>query len=107
MKIDITRNREVLWVVCEAMEHDDVIDVIHQNSETDNPKSYDVIFTVNGVELDFQRIINRLMNCYQKEVEAKAQQLLIDKYEDLISEIDDIKERIEDQKERFKYDWEE
>lgn len=106
MKIEITKNQRVLWAICEAMKCDDMIDIIHQNSETDNPKSYDIIFTVNGVELDFQRVINRLMDCYQNEVTTKAQQLLLDKYEDLISEIDDIKERIDDQKEMFKYDWE-
>ena len=107
MQIDITKNNVVLWAFCEAIKKErELIKTVQDNSSTENPKSYDVVFTVNGVELNFERVLNQLLSCYNKDVEEKAKKLLTKKYEDLILEMEEITERINSQPKLFPYDWE-
>lgn len=107
MQIDITKNNVVLWAFCEAIGKErNLIKTVQDNSSTENPKSYDVVFTVNGVELDFERVLNQLLSCYNKDVENKAKKLLTQKYENLISEMEEITDRINSQSKLFPYDWE-
>ena len=108
MNIDITsiENKNVMWAVCHAVDGASETKQIIKNSKTDNPKSYDIIFTVNGVELDFEKIINALVEQYSLQVEKTAKKLLKDRFSSIIDGIDDIQERIDAQKDIFKYDWE-
>jgi hypothetical protein len=108
MNIDIAsiENKNVMWAICHAMNGNDEITKILNNSKTTHPKSYDVVFTVNGVELDFQKMINALVEQYSLQVEKTAKKLLKDRFSSIIDGIDDIQERIEAQKDIFKYDWE-
>ena len=108
MNIDITsiENKNVMWAVCHAVNGKSGTEEIMKNSKTDNPKSYDIVFTVNGVELDFQKIINTLVEQYSMQVEKTAKKLLKDRFSSIIDDIDDIQERIDAQKDIFKYDWE-
>lgn len=108
MNIDITsmENKNVMWAVCHAVNGASETKQIIKNSKTDNPKSYDIIFTVNGVELDFEKIINTLVEQYSLQVEKTAKKLLKDRFSSIIDGIDDIQERIDVQKDIFKYDWE-
>lgn len=108
MNIDITSidNKNVMWAVCHAVDGASETKQIIKNSKTDNPKSYDIIFTVNGVELDFEKIINTLVEQYSMQVEKTAKKLLKDRFSSIIDDIDDIQERIDAQKDIFKYDWE-
>ena len=108
MNIDITsmENKNVMWAVCHAVDGDGQTTQIMKNSKTDNPKSYDIVFTVNGVELDFQKIINTLVEQYNIQVEKSAKKLLKDRFSSIIDDLDDIQERIDNQKLIFKYDWE-
>jgi len=108
MNIDITsmENKNVMWAVCHAVDGDGQTVQIMKNSKTDNPKSYDIVFTVNGVELDFQKIINSLVEQYNIQVEKSAKKLLKDRFSSIIDDLDDIQERVDNQKLIFKYDWE-
>ena len=111
MNIDITsmENKNVMWAVCHAVENPlDDITKIQNNSKTKHPypKSYDIVFTVNGVELDFQKIINTLVEQYNIQVEKSAKKLLKDRFSSIIDDLDDIQERVDNQKLIFKYDWE-
>ena len=108
MNIDITSidNKNVMWAVCHAVNSISDTSKITKNSKTDNPKSYDIIFTVNGVELNFEKIINTLVEQYSMQVEKTAKKLLKDRFSSIIDDIDDIQERIDAQKDIFKYDWE-
>lgn len=91
------------WVVCEAVGKDrDLIKEMKRNADG----SYPIFFSVGGVELDFDKVIQRMNDCIHDMVAKKAQELLNEKYDDLISEIISIRNRIGEQKERFKYDWE-
>lgn len=108
MNIDITsmENKNVMWAVCHAVNGTSETELIQKNSKTDNPKSYDIIFTVNGVELDFQKMINTLVEQYNMQVEKSAKKLLKDRFSSIIDDLDDIQERVDNQKLIFKYDWE-
>ena len=92
-----------MWVVCTAVGKDhDLIDKMARNADG----SYPVFFSVGGVELDFDNVAKRLEENFEEAVAKKAQELLDNKYNDLLNEIDDMQERIKEQKARFKYEWE-
>lgn len=92
-----------MWIVCEAIGIDHhLIEKMEKNEDG----SYPVFFSVGGVELEFNNVGKRIEECFNDAVIKKAQELLDNKYNDLLNEIDDIQGRIKKQKERFKYDWE-
>lgn len=99
-----------MWLVCTAIgKNHKLIDKMQKNEDG----TYPVIFSVGGIELDFHRVaeriqeeIDRIENSVNERAMQKAQELLNEKYEDLIGEVYDIQERIKNQKERFKYEWE-
>lgn len=91
------------WVVCTAVGKDHDLIAKMQKNEDGN---YPVFFSVGGVELDFDNVANRIEECFGDAVTKKAQELLDNMYEGLVSEIYDMQDRIREQKERFKYDWE-
>lgn len=92
-----------MWVVCEAIgkDHD-----FPKKSKRNEDGSFSVMFSVGGVELDFNNVITAIKNSFNNAITEKAQGLLEEKYDDLLNEIDDMQKRIREQKERFKYDWE-
>ena len=93
-----------MWVVCEAIgKNHDLIDKMQKNEDG----SYTVVFTVGGIELDFNRLCERIDKATQELALEKAKEIVDGKYSDLINELYDIQERIEQQKkELFAYDWE-
>ena len=92
-----------MWLVCTAIgENHDLIDKMQKNEDG----TYPVVFSVGGVELDFGLVAKEIDKQLCDLIAQKAQELLNDRYEDLLSEITDIQERIENQKEKFRYDWE-
>lgn len=92
-----------MWIVCTAIGADhDLIDKMQKNEDG----SYPVVFTVGGVELNFDNVAKRIEECFDDAVAKKAQELLDEKYDSLIGEIYDMQERIKEHKQKFKYDWE-
>ena len=79
-----------------------LIDQMKQNDDG----TFDVVLTVGGVQLDFDRFTEVIENQLEELIEGEAQALLDKKYADLVCEIEDIQERIQNQKEKFKYDLE-
>lgn len=102
-KPSLTKEDFVTWVVCEAVGNDrDLIKEMKRNADG----SYPIFFSVGDVELDFNKVVQRMNDCFYDSVAKKAQELLNEKYGDLINEIDGIQEIIQHQKERFKYNYE-
>lgn len=91
-----------MWMICTAIgEKHDLIDKMKKNEDG----SYPVVFSVGGIELDFNRVAKRLEEQISELVRNRAEALLDEKYGSLIGEIMDIQERIKDQKESlFKYE---
>lgn len=92
-----------IWLIVAAMGKDTkLIDKMKKNEDG----SYPVIFSVGGVELDFNLVARRIDESINAMVADKAKSLLCESYGNLLDEINEIQERIESQKEIFRYDWE-
>lgn len=93
-----------LWVICSAIGDD------HEKAKQmkkNEDGTYPIVFSIGGVELDFDKVVKRLDEDLDRLVERKAQKLIDLRYEDLIKDIHDIQERLEYHKDRLKYEWEE
>lgn len=103
-KFDATKRNMAQRIVLESIgSNHHLIDKMKLNDEG----TFDVILTVGGVQLDFDRFAEVVEKQLEELIEGEAQALLDKKYADLVCEIEDIQERIQGQKERFKYEWEE
>ena len=100
-----------MWLVCTAIgKNHRLIDEMQKNADG----TYPVVFSVGGVELDFHKVaeriqeeIDRIESSVNERAMQKAEELIKEKYDNLIGELMDIQERIEHQKEMFfKYEWE-
>lgn len=93
-----------MWLICTAIgEKHELIDKMKKNEDG----SYPVVFSVGGIELDFNRVAKRVDEQISELVKNKAEALLDERYGNLLGEIMEIQERIKNQKENlFKYDWE-
>ena len=92
-----------MWLVCTCIgKNHELIDKMQKNEDG----SYPVVFSVGGIELDFSLVAKRIDEQVSELVTNKANELLEERYGDLLGEIMDIQERIKEQKERFRYDWE-
>ena len=91
-----------MWVICHAIGKDHHL--IHQMEHTE--EGWPIRFEVGGVELDFERVCDEIGKQFDDAVARKAQELLDEKYDELLTDIEDIRERIQAQKEKFKYNWE-
>lgn len=95
-----------LWLICAAINGDN--DKILKMVESEEDGIYPVKFEVGGVELDFSVVAKRIEDFIDERVASidelvasKVQEILDDKYGNLIKDISDIQERIYDQKEKF------
>lgn len=100
-----------MWLICTAIgKNHELIDKMKKNADG----TYPVVFSVGGVELDFYRVAERIQkeidiinNSINERAMQKAEELIKEKYDNLIGELIDIQERIEHQKKKFfKYEWE-
>lgn len=96
------KNKIEKWIIFTCVDHEFV-----NQMEKDGNGDIPITFTIGGVELDWDKVVNILESNYDDLVTEKAQLLLNEKYGDLINEIFDIQERIGMQKERFKWEHEE
>ena len=98
------RDSMEMWMIAAAIgEKHELINKMEKNEDG----SYPIIFSVGGIELDFSRVAKRVDEEISELVKKQAEDLLDEKYGDLIRDIMDIQERIKYQKESlFKYEWE-
>ena len=69
--------------------------------------TFPIEFSIGGISLDFSLVAKKIDENLYDMIKNKATNLLLNKYDDLISELEDIKERISYQKDTFfKYEWE-
>lgn len=102
-KFDVTKRNMSKRIVLESIgPNHHLIDQMQQNDDG----TFDVVLTVGGVQLDFDRFAEVVEKQLEELIEGEAQALLDKKYADLVCEIEDIQKRIQRQKERFKDEWE-
>ena len=100
-KFDVTKRNMAKRIVLESIGYNHHL--IEQMKRNDDG-TFDVVLTVGGVQLDFDRFAKVIEKQLEELIEGEAQAILDNKYSDLICEIEDIQERIQSQKEKFKYD---
>lgn len=62
-----------------------------------------IIFSVGGVELDFNKVVDVIEENLDNFVSKKALALLLNKYDGLIEEISTIQKLLENQREKIKH----
>lgn len=106
MKVNLYKNRNVFVSVCNAIgkEHDLVNKIIEARDPDlkDGADAIDeIVFTVNGIELDFNNFINNFAAEWNKQVEKCAIELINQKYNGLLDSIYNIQEELDYQKDRI------
>ena len=106
MKVNLYKNRNVFVAVCNAIgkEHDLVNKIIEARDPDlkDGADAIDeIVFTVNGIELDFNNFINGFATEWNKQVEKCAIELVNQKYNGLLDSIYNIQEELDYQKDRI------
>ena len=79
--------------------NEELIDKIKYNDDG----TLTIIFSVGGIELDFNKVVDVIEINLDKFITEKASTLLLNKYDGLIEEINEIKQRLENQREKIKY----
>lgn len=103
IKFDIMREDMGKHIILESIgPNRHLIDKMKHNEDG----TYDVTLIVGGVELDFNLFAKVVDEQLATLIEKRAQQILDNKYSDLIDEIDDMQKRIRYHEDKFKYSWE-
>ena len=106
MKVNLYKNKNVFVAICNAIgKNSELIDKI---IEARNPELKDgadfldeVVFTVNGIELDFNNFINGFATEWNKQVEECALEILEQKYNGLLDSIHNIQNELDYQREKI------
>lgn len=106
MKINIYQNSNVMTAICEAIGDNhilikDIMAARDPNAKENNFALDEVVFTVNGIELDFNNFINRYVTAWNKQVETYALTILKEKYGNLLNSINEIQEELDYQKDNI------
>lgn len=94
-KINLFSNPMANFMMCEAIGEERKQ---FENLQPNEDGSYDIVITLNGVEVNVERFIASLQMSYQKSVVERTDNLLRDKYESIISEIYEIEHALESHK---------
>ena len=93
MKVDLTKDSLAMWVVCSAIaEQHELINKMH----TPNDGLWDIAFVVNGIELNFVNVINRIDEIHNDMVKKAAGKMYLEEYDRRSDEITEELERIAD-----------
>lgn len=84
MMIDLTKDSLAMWVVCHAIK--DQYDLIHQMDFSQNGV-HEIKFTVDGIELNFINVINRIDEIHDDMVKKAAGKMYLEKYDRRSDEI--------------------
>ena len=97
MKVNIFKNRLAMWFVTSAIKDNwKIID----DFNIENQEDLEINFTVNGVELNFLNVINRIEELFDKTVEKRAGEMYLEKYDrrsdEITEELENISERLKE-----------
>lgn len=103
MKVNLYRDSNVRTAIFRAISADP--NLIVRIMEARNPEleekgdpCEDVVFTINGIEVDFNNFVDGFANEYNKLIDLEVNKRLQEKYRNLIDSIEEIQEELEFQK---------
>lgn len=97
-KIDVVNNNIAMFIVCEAIgsEREEFADL-----KADENGLYDMVITLNGIELNVERFLESLNRSYQEAVNQHAADILSLEYDKMLSSIHEIQELLENHNKIF------
>lgn len=99
MKVKLNKENNVKIAVIAAIENDlDLLKKVIDSRKEDSEGYDDIVFSINGVELNFNNFINNFAKEWNQIVETRAIEILNEKYENLLRPIMDIQEELDIQK---------
>lgn len=97
MKINFQKNTLAMHIVCMAIgENTKLTEQFNYSNNGD----HDIVFTVDGVELDFSNVIKNIDEMFEQAVKEQAGKMYLEKFNDasekISNELQLIRERMED-----------
>lgn len=97
MKINFQKNTLAMHIVCMAIgENTKLTEQFNYSNNGD----HDIVFTVDGVELDFSNVIKSIDDMFEQVVKEQAGKMYLEKFNDTSEKINDelqlIREKLED-----------
>ena len=107
MKVNLYRNNNAKVAILNTIGNN--VELTKQFIEARNPEFKDengepldeIVFTINGVELDFNNFVNSFADQWNSLIEQRALEIVQEKYEALLNPVHEILEEIEYQKNKF------
>lgn len=97
MKINFQKNTLAMHIVCMAIGENSKLT---EQLDYSNNGDHDIIFTVDGVELDFSNVIKDIDEMFEQAVKEQAGKMYLEKFNDasekISNELQLIRERMED-----------
>lgn len=101
MKIDFNRNRLAMHIVCMAVgENDQLLDRFDYTKNGE----HEIVFTVDGVELDFSNVIRRIDEMFEEAVKQEAGRMYLEKFDDNSEKITNELRLIGERLKEIRYD---
>lgn len=107
MKVNLYKESNVKVAILNTISSDPtliqrIIDARNPELKDDNDPCEDVVFTINGIEVDFNNFIDTFSKQYNKIVELRANEILKEKYDKLIEPLVEIQEELEYQRDTIR-----
>jgi hypothetical protein len=89
-KVDLIKNKLAMQIVCMAIGEDfELIDKM----VVDENHLREIVFSVGGVELDFNRVIKHIDEIFDESVEIRAKEMVKEKYQEIVDRLSDISQK--------------
>lgn len=101
MKINFQKNTLAMHIVCMAIGENSKLT---EQFDYSNNGDHDIIFTVDGVELDFSNVIKEIDDMFEQAVKEQAGKMYLEKFNDVSEKINNELQLIRERMEDIRYD---
>lgn len=107
MKVNLYKESNVKVAIFNTISSDPtliqrIINARNPELKDGNDPCEDVVFTINGIEVDFNNFIDTFSKQYNKIVELRANEILKEKYDRLMEPLMEIQEELEYQRDAIR-----
>lgn len=96
MKFDFMEDRDsIINFMIITSCHKVVNELAEENKKKKANGIYDIVLTIDGIEMDIKRFMDRWQENVSSFVEEAAKELVNDKLNELLDSIDELKEEVE------------
>lgn len=96
MKFDFMKDRDgIINFMIVTSCHKVVNELAEENKKKKSNGIYDIVFTVDGIEMDLKWFMKRWQENVNRFVEEAAKELVNDKLNELLNSIDELREEVD------------